>query len=156
MSLKEKLEYIGYHVTKVIEYRGNTIVIARSGLEKMIFIEQDIDNSVLRKLCEIALPLKVKIYTLNEKYQVASIECSNVKPTRDIIRKIRLLDELAEGTTIPHLKSRYKYCGRAYIDLVKLINWLKSRKLLEQSGQTVKTKRPLTLDEKVEILLKIL
>lgn len=156
MSLKEKLEYIGYYVTKVIEYRGNVIAIVRRGLEKMIFIEQDTDSSTLRKLCEIALPLRIKIYTLNEKYQVVNIECSNVKPTKDIIRKIKLLDELAEGATIPHLKSRYKYCGRAYINIIKLINWLKSRKLLEQSGQTVKTKRPLTLEEKVEILLKII
>ena len=154
LSLVEKLKYMGYFITKVIEYNSQLLVVAKSGLEKALFIETDVYDEPLRKLCEISTLLKIKIYTVNDKYQINEIKC-HITPSKDLIRKNKMLDELAEGSTIHHLKGKYNLHGRAYINLVRLFKWLNERKLIEKHGNFVKTKRPLRLEERIEILLKV-
>ena len=145
---------MGYFIVKTIEYDNQLIVVAKSGLEKALFIEHSIHDKLLRRLCEIAMLLKVGIYAISERYQVNRIKCQ-ITPSKNLTRKNRLLDELVEGTTIPHLRNRYKLHGKAYISLIKLLKWLNERRLLEKYGNYVKTKRPLRLEEKIEILLKV-
>lgn len=151
MSIEEKLKFMGYYITRVIEYKGKRIPIAKYGLEKAIFVET-VNDEIIEKICKVATPLGVKVYTINNKYQLESVKCS-YEPTRQILRRVRLFDELVEGTTIPRLKRRYGFQGGGYINLVKLLTCLRSWNLLIQSGQFVKIKRPLTLEEKIELLL---